>query len=76
MYAKGEGVPKNDVLAVKWYRLAAEQDNANAQANLGSMYGNGLASPRTMFWPTCGRTSGQPAAARWAKKTATFPHPE
>ena len=27
--------------AVKWYRLAAEQGNANAQGNLGAMYGIG-----------------------------------
>jgi uncharacterized protein len=27
--------------AVKWYRLAAEQGNANAQYNLGVMYDNG-----------------------------------
>ena len=28
MYANGEGVPQNDVEAVKWYRLAAEQGGA------------------------------------------------
>ncbi len=27
--------------AVKWYRLAAAQGNANAQLNLGFMYANG-----------------------------------
>ena len=28
MYANGLGVPKDDKLAVKWYRLAADQGNA------------------------------------------------
>ena len=27
--------------AVKWYRLAAEQGNANAQTNLGYAYNHG-----------------------------------
>jgi len=41
MYANGEGVPEDDVEAVRWYRLAAEQGNALAQSNLGVMYQNG-----------------------------------
>jgi len=31
MYEKGRGVSQNDKTAVKWYRLAAEQGDANAQ---------------------------------------------
>ena len=31
MYATGEGVPKDDAEAVRWYRLAAEEGNASAQ---------------------------------------------
>ena len=41
MYAKGEGVPENDAEAVKWFRKAAEQGDADAQYNLGVMYANG-----------------------------------
>ena len=41
MYATGRGVPKNDKTAVKWYRLAAKQGDADAQNNLGWMYDNG-----------------------------------
>ena len=41
MYAKGLGVTKNDVEAVKWYQKAAEQGDADAQANLGLMYEKG-----------------------------------
>jgi len=38
MYAKGEGVIKNDKLAVYWYTKAAKQGHAGAQHNLGIMY--------------------------------------
>ena len=46
MYAKGQGVPQDDVQAVKWYRLAANQGNAIAQLNLGYMYYNGRGVPQ------------------------------
>jgi len=36
-----KGVPQDYKTAVKWYRLSAEQGNANAQGNLGVMYGTG-----------------------------------
>lgn len=36
MYDFGEGVPKNDAEAVKWYRLAAEQGEVFSQARLDS----------------------------------------
>ena len=38
MYANGEGVPQDDVEAVKWYRKAADQGYAKAQHMLGFMY--------------------------------------
>jgi len=41
MYINGQGVTQDYKEAVKWYRLAAEQGNAIAQANLGLMYGKG-----------------------------------
>jgi TPR repeat protein len=41
----GKGVPKDYAEAVKWYRLAAAQGNANAQLNLGVMYANGHGVP-------------------------------
>src|SRR5579864_6884354 len=40
-YQDGNGVPRNDERAVKWYRKAADQGNAIAQNNLGVMYRNG-----------------------------------
>ena len=41
MYDTGQGVPEDDVEAVKWYRKAAEQGLADAQYNLGLMYAKG-----------------------------------
>jgi len=40
-YDDGEGVPKNDMLAVKWYRKAAHQGHAGSQIYLGLKYVNG-----------------------------------
>ena len=45
MYADGEGVLKNDMKAVRWYRLAAEQGYSEAQLNLGIMYAAGEGVP-------------------------------
>jgi TPR repeat protein len=41
MYQKGKGVPEDYKTAVKWYSLAAEQGDADAQNSLGVMYALG-----------------------------------
>ena len=41
MYHIGEGVPRDYVQAMQWYRLAAEQEHIGAQYNLGLMYAKG-----------------------------------
>ena len=41
MYANGQGVAKDEVEAVKWYRKAAEQNHAAAQFALGGCYYTG-----------------------------------
>ena len=46
MYDFGTGVPKDDAEAGRWYRLAADQGNANAQYNLGNMYSDGAGVPQ------------------------------
>jgi hypothetical protein len=46
MYDKRQGIPQNFAEAVKWYRKAAEQGNAEAQYNLGMMYFAGLGVPK------------------------------
>lgn len=38
MYAEGIGVPQDDKMSVKWYRLAAEHGIAEAQYNLGNYF--------------------------------------
>jgi len=59
MYALGDGVPQNDVEAVRWYRKAADQGFANAQNNIGTMYDTGLGVPLDYV-----------EAARWYRKAA------
>ena len=46
MYTRGDGVSKDDVEAVKWFRKAAEQGLDNAQYNLGVMYYEGEGIPK------------------------------
>ena len=38
IYNNGEGVPKDDAEAVRWFQLAAEQGYAKAQFELGYKY--------------------------------------
>ena len=40
-YINGDGVEKDELAAVKWWRKAAEQNYAPAQYNLGVCYNNG-----------------------------------
>jgi TPR repeat protein len=58
-YAKGEGVLKDPVEAVGWFRKAADQGLVEAQLSLGSMYGmgDGIARDST-------------EAAKWLRKAA------
>jgi TPR repeat protein len=62
MYANGQGVPKDDAQAVKWYRLAADQGDASAQTSLGAMYANGIGVPRddvlAYMWSNLGAAGG------------------
>jgi TPR repeat protein len=46
MYYNGLGVPQNYAEALKWYRLAAGQGNADAQYNSGVMYTKGQGVPQ------------------------------
>jgi TPR repeat protein len=46
MYFNGRGVPQDYTGAVKWYRLAVEQGDANAQTSLGAMYVGGHGVPQ------------------------------
>ena len=46
MYANGQGVPQDYAEAIKWFVLAAERGDANAQYNLGLYYANGRGVPQ------------------------------
>jgi hypothetical protein len=59
MYAKGQGVTKDDAQAVTWFRKAAEQGDAEAQFNLGLMYAKGR-----------GVTKDDAQAVTWYRKSA------
>ena len=45
-YHNGEGVPKDEAEAAKWYRKAAEQGYAEAQCDLGLCYHKGEGVPK------------------------------
>ena len=59
MYGTGEGVPQDEAEAVRWFRLAAEQGNADVQYNLGTIYGAGRGVPQD-----------DAEAARWLRLAA------
>ena len=46
MYDNGRGVPEDDAEGVKWYRKAADQGLALAQAKLGLKYDTGEGVPQ------------------------------
>ncbi len=46
LYDFGEGVLKDDAVAVQWYRLAAAQGDVEAQFNLALMYQYGEGVPQ------------------------------
>ena len=46
MYDDGTGVTEDDREAVRWYRLAASQGNAEAQYRLGNMSVSGQGVPK------------------------------
>src|SRR5208283_2618949 len=62
-YYYGRGVPKDYDEAVKWYRKAADQGNADAQNNLGIIYQNGF-----------GVAKDYEEAVKWYRKSADQGH--
>ena len=56
---QGQGVAQNYGEVFKWYRLAANQGNADAQFSLGEMYAEGRGVPQD-----------QAEAAKWYRKAA------
>ena len=56
---KAEGVPEDHVEAARWYRMAAEQGDVQAQFNLAEMYSTGEGVPED-----------DAEAARWYRMAA------
>jgi TPR repeat protein len=65
MYYLGEDVPQDYEEAAKWFRLAADQGDADAQCYLGDMYAKG-----------CGVPQDGEVAARWYRLAADQRHAE
>ena len=66
MYKHGQGVPQDYKEAVRWYRLSAEQGNADAQYNLAKMYYQGLGVPKDYvsahMWINLAASNGEEGA--------------
>ena len=62
-YRDAEGVAKDEVQAVAWFRKAADQGDTSAQSNLGACYLNGA-----------GVAQDQAEAVRWFRKAADQGH--
>ncbi|MED6335943.1 MAG: tetratricopeptide repeat protein [Planctomycetota bacterium] len=65
LYANGDGVPEDDVEAVRLFRMAAEGGLPRAQFYLACMYGGGKGVPKD-----------HEAAANWYRKAADQGMPE
>ena len=71
----GDGVRKDYVEAVRWYRIAAEQGDALAQYNLSLMYRSGYGVQKNNIiahmWYSIASANGDETAGSWrAKVTA------
>ena len=69
MYGLGQGVVQDYAAAIKWYRLAATQGEADAQSNLGGMYlqGQGVAQDyvRAHMWFNLAAANGNAGAIKY-----------
>jgi hypothetical protein len=59
MYYNGDGVPRNEAEAIRWYRKAAEQGDATAQSLVGHCYDTGA-----------GVAKNPSEAIKWYRKAA------
>lgn len=61
-YHNGEGVPQNDVEAMRWFERAADQGYSDAQATSGAYYWVGRGVPKDLikayFWSTLALNQG------------------
>ena len=76
MYYNGQGLSQDYDEAAKWYRLAAEQGNATAQSNLGSMYYSGEGVPQdyvqAYMWVSLAASRFPPSAKEDRERAARY----
>ena len=76
MYRNGKGVPQDYAEAVKWYRLSADQGNADAQYNLALMYHKGQGVPQdnvmAHMWYNIASANGHSKAGEYRDKRAVL----
>ena len=69
LYDSGQGVPRDLVLAVSWYRKSAESGHAPAQYNLGQMYSEGRGVEQShsdaVYWLQLAADQGLNDAREW-----------
>jgi TPR repeat protein len=79
-YDFGQGVDKDPLQAVRWYRLAAAQGHGGAQYNLGGMYFEGVGVKRDLvratMWFTLSAETGISGAAKNRAVLARALNPE
>jgi hypothetical protein len=77
LYEDGQGVPRNYLEALKWYRMAADQANVWAQLAVGRFYGRGYGvhqdDEEACFWFSlaASRSSNKVPFASWRDETLT-----
>jgi TPR repeat protein len=80
MYDAGWGVPQDYAEAVKWYRLAADPGDANAQFNLGAMYAEGHGAPKddvlAYMWRNLAAAQSDKEAGKMRDDLSTHMTPE
>jgi uncharacterized protein len=68
MYVNGDGVPQDYAVAMKWFRMAADQGFAQAQLNVGLMYAKGHSVPQDYvsahMWFNLSAAQGEQDAAK------------
>ncbi len=71
LYLSGEGVPKDDREALKWFRKAAEQGESEAQFVLGEIYAGGYGLPKDdvlayLWFSLAASNSREESLSEWA----------
>lgn len=78
MYTRGEGVPRNQAIAMKWYQSAATAGNAHSAFNIAAMHerAQGALSPKVKYWLKVAADLGDTEAqALYALRFAQYDNP-